>query len=268
MPAPNTIAVPGFQNAEAYEMQMGRWSRRLAPRLIQFSGLSEGDRVLDVGCGTGSLAFTLAKMADVAEVTGIDLTGPYVEFAHARNSDPRINFRQADARALPFADNSFDRAFSMLVLQFIPDAARAVTEMRRVVRPGGTVTAAVWDVYGGTPHTRLIWDIAGVIDPSIDRPLIRPLSAPNELATLWAEVGFLDVEQTSLLIRADFSCFDDYWLPFTKGEGPPGLFVAGLTEATRSALKEHLRLAYLANLPDGLRSFVCVAWACRGTVPP
>jgi hypothetical protein len=68
------------------------------------------------------------------------------------------------------------------------------------------------------------------------------------------------------LIHADFSCFDDHWLPFTEGKGPPGLFVAGLAEATRSTLKEHLRRAYLANLPDGLRSFVCVAWACRGTV--
>ena len=65
-------------------------------------------------------------------------------------------------------------------------------------------------------------NIAGVLNPSIEQPLIRPLSASNELATLWAELGFLDVEQTSLLIRADFSCFDDYWLPFTKGEGPPG----------------------------------------------
>jgi SAM-dependent methyltransferase len=127
-------------------------------------------------------------------------------------------FSRRMPRALPFEDNSFDRAFSMLVLQFIPDTARAVGEMCRVVRPGGTVTAAVWDVYGGTPHTRLIWDIAGVLNPSIDRPLIRPLSAPNELAKLWAELGFRDAEQTSLLIRADFSCFDDHWLPFTKGE--------------------------------------------------
>jgi SAM-dependent methyltransferase len=265
MPNPNATA--RFQNADAYELLMGRWSRRLAPLLIRFGGLADGDRVLDVGCGTGSLAFTLPEIANVEAVTGIDLTEPYLEFARARNADPKINFRQADAQALPFEDNSFDRAFSMLVLQFIPDAARAVAEMRRVVRHGGTVTAAIWDVYGGTPHTRLIWDIAGVLDPSIERPLIRPLSAPNELAMLWAVLGFRDVEQTSLLIRADFSCFGDYWPPFTKGEGPPGLFVAGLSEATRSTLKEHLRLAYLANLPDGLRSFVCVAWACRGTVP-
>jgi ubiquinone/menaquinone biosynthesis C-methylase UbiE len=166
MPAPNTAAVPGFQNAEAYEKQMGRWSRRPAPILIQFGALSDGDHVLDVGCGTGSLALTLPGMADVAEVTGIDLTGPYLEFARARNSDPRINSRRADALALPFEENSFDRAFSMLVLQFIPDAARAVAEMRRVVRSGDTVAAAVGDVYGGTPQTRMVWDIAAVLDPS------------------------------------------------------------------------------------------------------
>jgi hypothetical protein len=82
-----------------------------------------------------------------------------------------------------------------------------------------------------------------------------------------ASFGFLDVEQTSLLIRMEFSCFDDYWLPFTRGEGPPGQFVAGLSDAARSTLTEHLRRAYLANLPDGPRSFACVAWACRGTVP-
>jgi len=99
------------------------------------------------------LTFTCPRNPNVAAVTGIDVTEPYLEFARARNSGPKINFRQADAQALPFEDNSFDRAFSMLVLQFIPDAARAVAEIRRVVRHGGTVTAAIWDVYGGTPHT-------------------------------------------------------------------------------------------------------------------
>jgi SAM-dependent methyltransferase len=222
MPNPNTAAVANFQNPDAYEQVMGRWSRRLAPLLIQFGGLSDGDRVLDVGCGTGSLTFTFPEIANVASVTGIDLTEPYVEFARARNADPRISFRQADARALPFEDNSFDRAFSMLVLQFIPDASRAVAEMRRVVRPRGTVTAAVWDDYSGLPHIRLMWDIAAVLDPSIARPFFRPLSKPNEMSALWRELGFLAVEQTSLLIRMEFSCFDDYWIPFTRGEGPPG----------------------------------------------
>src|SRR3954453_18177033 len=128
-------------SGDAYEQVMGRWSRRLAPPLIRFGGLADGDRVLDVGCGTGSLTFALPKMAKIAAVTGIDQSKFYVDYAHARNTDPRITIAQADARALPFADNSFGRAFSMLVLQFIPDVGRAVAEMHRVVQPGGTVTA-------------------------------------------------------------------------------------------------------------------------------
>jgi len=266
MSLPSTAAAAGFQNPEAYEKAMGRWSRRLAPLLIQFGGLAEGDRVLDVGCGTGSLTFTVPQIAKVARVTGIDLTDAYVEFSRSQNTDPRITFRAADARALPFEDNSFDRAFSMLVLQFIPDAARAVAEMRRVVRPGGTVTASVWDSYGGMPHMRMVWDIAAVLDPSIERYSFRPLSQPNEMANRWRELGLLAVEQTSLLIRMEFSGFDDYWLPITS-EGPLAQFVAGLSATARATLTEHVRRAYVANLPDGPRSFACVAWACRGTVP-
>jgi SAM-dependent methyltransferase len=222
MSVQDTAPAKIFQNAEAYERVMGRWSRRLAPLLIRFGGLSDGDRVLDVGCGTGSLSFALPDFADVAAVTGVDLAQGFVEFARTRNTDPRIAFQQADACNLPFADKSFDRAFSMLVLHFIPDSVRAVTEMRRVVRPGGMVAAAVWDEYGGLPHFRMLVDIAAVLDPSVERRLFLPLTAPDEMASLWRELGMLNVEQTSLLIRMEFSCFDDYWRPFTRGEGPPG----------------------------------------------
>ena len=257
----------GFQNAEAYERFMGRWSRRLAPLLIRFAGLADGERVLDIGCGTGSLTFTLAETANLAAITGVDLTSGFLDFARARNTDPRIGFERGDARALPFADNSFDRAFAMLVLHFIPDAARAVAEMRRVVRPGGTVAAAVWDNYGGQPHIRMIWDIAAVLDPELERPLFRPMSAPGEMEEAWRALGLLEIEQTSLMICVDFASFEDFWSPFLLGEGPHGQYVAGLTEPARAVLQEHARRAYLANRPDGPRSFVSVAFACRGTVP-
>lgn len=256
-----------FQNAEAYERIMGRWSRRLAPQLIQFGGLSDGDRVLDVGCGTGSLSFALPEFANVSAVIGVDLAQGYVEFAKSRNKDPRITFQQADACSLPFEDKLFDRAFSLLVLHFIPDSIKAAGEMRRVVRPGGTVTAAVWDEYGGLPHYRMLVDVAATLDPSVERRLFLPLTAPDEMAKLWRHLGMLDVEQTSLLIRMEFSSFDDYWLPFTKGEGPPGKLIASLSEPMRVTLRDHMRRAYIANRPDGPRSFACVAWACRGTVP-
>jgi hypothetical protein len=106
-----------------------------------------------------------------------------------------------------------------------------------------------------------------VLDPSVKPPLFRPLTAPDEMAMLWRELGFLNVEQTSLLIRMEFSCFEDYWLPFTTGEGPQRQFVASLSASALATLTEHVRRAYLGDRPDGPRSFVCVAWACRGTVP-
>jgi ubiquinone/menaquinone biosynthesis C-methylase UbiE len=269
---PGAASTSGFaaHNADAYERVMGRWSRRLAPLLIRFGGLADGDRALDVGCGTGSLSFTLPDVANVAAVTGIDQAEVYIAFAHARaGGNARFNFRQADARALPFPDASFDRAFSMLVLQFIPDADRAVAEMCRVVRPGGTVTAAVWDSFGGLPHQRLLWDTAAMLDPAAARPraLFRSLSAPDEMAALWRQLGLRDVEQTSLTIRMDFASFEDYWQPFTSGEGGTGDFMASLSDAARATLREHMQRGYVANRPDGPRSFTATAWACRSIVP-
>ena len=77
MPASNTAQAAGFQNAEAYEDIMGRWSQRLAPLLIRFGGLADADRVLDVGSGTGSLALCVPEIAKIASVLGIDVTVPY-----------------------------------------------------------------------------------------------------------------------------------------------------------------------------------------------
>ena len=261
----NTAAAAGFQNAEAYEKVMGRWSQRLASLLIRFGGLSDGDRVLDVGCGTGSLTFAVPKLADVSGVTGIDLTPGFVAFATSRNTDRRINFEQGDARALPFEDDFFDRAFSMLVLQFIPDGSGAVAEMKRVVRPGGSVTAAVWDDFSGLPHVRMIWDIAATFDPAIKRPFFRPMSKPNEMATVWGELGLVDVEQTSLLIRMEFEFFRRLLAPLHEGRRPTWLPLS-LAEPSKARLTEHARQGYLSGQPDGPRSFAAVAWTCRGTV--
>lgn len=267
MTQPATPATSGFQDADRYEKLMGRWSRRLAPSLIRFGGLSEGDRVLDMGCGTGSLIFALPEFAKVGAAAGIDVTAAYVAAARARNTDPRFTFDVGDARALPYPDASFDRAFSLLVLHFIPDARKAVEEMRRVVRPGGTIAAAVWDGYGGQPFARILWDIAGVLDPELERPLFRPLNGPGEMETLWRDLGLRDVEQTSLLTHMEFQSFEDYWAPFASGEGPHGQYVAKLPEEKRDVMREHVRRAYVANRPDGPRSMAAVAWACRGTVP-
>ena len=113
---------------------MGRWSRQLSLRFVEFAGVSDAERILDVGCGTGSLTRVVLESADVKSIVGIDLADVYLESARQTIRDPRVDFKAGDATSLPFAEKSFDRAFAMLVLHFVPDAKKVVNEMRRVVR--------------------------------------------------------------------------------------------------------------------------------------
>lgn len=258
-------------DAAGYEQLMGRWSQRLAPLFIEFSGLADGEKVLDVGCGTGSLTFALARTADLAEVAAIDYSPVFVEEASRRNTDPRIKIRQADACALPFADGTFDRALALLVLHFVPDADQAVAEMRRVVRPGGVVAAAVWDHLGGMPGMRMMVDTVAALGEGgrqlRQRYCFQPMMQPGEMKRTFAEQGLVDVSETQLMIRMDYQNFDDYWTPIAAGEGPLGKYVATLGPTERSITDAALRDAYEAGRPDGPRSFANVAWACRGIVP-
>ncbi len=257
-------------SAVAYEQVMGRWSRRLAPLLICFVRVTDGERILDVGCGTGSLTFALPRAADISSVTGIDFARAYVEYARAANGDPRITLQQGDACAMPFESARFDRAIAMLSLQFMPQPDQAVAEMRRVVRPGGVVAAAVWDSYGGMPSNRMFWDVAGVLNPDaiVQRaPMyFNPIVQPGGLGSLWRRIGLADVSETSLLVRMDYANFDDYWQPIASGEGSLGLYHASLDVATQTALRERVHTAFLGGAEDGPRSFSAVALACRGVV--
>ncbi len=257
-------------DAESYELLMGRWSRRLAGPFMDFFGVQDGETVLDVGCGTGSLTLAMAARAAVA-ATGIDLSEAYVAFASGRSDDRRIAFDTGDACALPYPDGAFDRVASMLVLNFVPDAAAAAAEMVRVARPGGTVAAAVWDLRGGLLTFRTFWDTAAALDAEAARARARHFSGlftrPGELAQAWTGLGLRDVVQDSVTIRMDFDSFDDYWRPLLGKTGTAGVYIAGLTEARREALKSHLRTAYESGDPDGPRSFAATAWVCRGCVP-
>src|SRR5204863_5584431 len=97
------------------------------------------------------------ESADVKSIVGVDLADVYLESARQTIRDPRVDFKAGDATSLPFADKSFDRAFAMLVLHFVPDAKKAVSEMQRVVRAGGVVAATVWVGLGGMREVWLCW---------------------------------------------------------------------------------------------------------------
>jgi ubiquinone/menaquinone biosynthesis C-methylase UbiE len=258
------------RQASGYEQLMGRWSRKLADPFIAFAGLQDGDRVLDVGCGTGSLTFALPQHANVAAITAIDFSPVFVEEAKQRNTDPRINITRGDATALPFADGHFDRAMALLVLHFVPEAAKAVAEMRRVVRKGGIVAAAVWDHLGGMPVMRMVLDTLAPLEESAERVrshyCFQPMMRPGEMAGTFKSQGLAEVEETSILVRMNYASFDDFWAPIASGEGPLGKYITTLEAPVRARADSAVRGAYEAGQPDGPRSFAAVAWACKGLV--
>lgn len=259
------------RDAEAYERVMGRWSRRLAEPFLRFTGEPDGGRILEVGCGTGSLTERLLARPGLVELAAIDIAERYVAFARSRFDDPRLTIRQADAGQLPFGDARFDRTLSLLTFHLMSDPARGVREAVRVTRPGGSVAAAVWDVEGGLPHARLFLDTAAMVDPAgaamRARYLAVPLTRTGELAASWRESGLVAVEDAAASVRFDFSDFADYWGGFLTGEGTMGGYVAGLPPLARDELGRHVRAAYEGGRPDGPRSFTATALMCRGTVP-
>ena len=250
---------------------MGRWSRRLSAPFIQFVGIADGDNVIDVGCGTGSLTFAVAQAADIGRIVGVDLSEVYLADAKRNTKDGRVTFETGDATALTYPDATFDRAVSMLVLQFVPDAERAIREMKRVVRPGGVVAAAVWDSYGGMPAQRMFWDTAANLGIANEKDLagffFRPMTRPGELAAAWTRQGLTAVEPSALTIRMDYASFEDYWEPIAAGEAALGKFASGLAPSEREWLVKGVRTSYLGGKPDGPRSFAATTWVCKGIVP-
>jgi SAM-dependent methyltransferase len=259
---------PRFSGAEAYERFMGRWSRQLAPLLVRFAGVHDGDAVLDVGAGTGALAAAISSSAPTSRVTGIDPAPAYVEFARATRSTGLVDFETGDAERLRFGDGSFDRALSLLVITFIANPRQALREIRRVTRAGGTIAAAVWDYPEGMEMLRVFWDTAVALRPMDAHKDERhlPLCRRGDLGALWREEGLLDIAEDSLIIRTRFASFDDYWEPFLEKQGPAGAYVGTLTAAEREDLKARLRVRLLEGEPDRPFALTARAWAVRGTV--
>jgi SAM-dependent methyltransferase len=259
-----------FSTGHAYERFMGRWSRELAPLLVRFAGIRNGDAVLDVGSGTGALTRAVAAAAPSSRIIGIDPAAPYVAFARALQRHPGdlVRFETGDAQQLRFGNASFDRTLSLLVLNFIPDPAKALDEMIRVTRPGGTVAAAVWDYGRNMEMLRIFWDEAIRLNPAMDARDERhmPLCREGELGALWRKHGLLDVSEEALIIETPFASFDDYWSPFLEEQGPAGAYVAALSANEREQLRLRLRRRLLGEGPDRPIALKARAWAVRGIV--
>jgi SAM-dependent methyltransferase len=251
--APDVWAAGG-----AYEFYIGRWSRPVAREFLAWLGVPAGRRWLDVGCGTGALTGAVLAAGEPARVLGVDPATGFLAHARATVTDPRAAFCAGDARALPVPDGWFDAVVTGLALNFVPDPARAATELARVARDGAVVAGYVWDYGGGMGMLRHFWSAAAELDPdAADEARRFPLCAPDPLRTLWTDAGLRDVTVTGIEVPTTFASLDDYWQPFLGGQGPAPGYVAGLSDERRDALRELLR----SRVP---LSLTARAWAVRG----
>jgi SAM-dependent methyltransferase len=246
---------------QAYDAFMGRYADRLAPLLIGFAGAQRGDRVLDVGCGPGSLTEALGAHVGAEKVAAIDPSEPFA--AACAERVPAADIQVGAAESLPWPADTFDAALAQLVVNFMADADAGVAEMRRVVRPGGTVASCTWDYSGGMTMLRTFWDAALALDPDTpDEARTMRYHDSDDLRELWLRAGLGAVETDTLVVEGSYRDFDEYWEPFTSGVGPAGAYCLSLDPDRRAALREECRRRL--DDPDGPFVLSATAWAVRG----
>ena len=254
-----------FTDGEAYERLMGRWSRLIGQTFLNWLGLPNGLRWLDVGCGNGAFTEEIIARCVPAAVMAIDPSDEQLAFARTRPATKMVKFEVGYAQELSFGDNTFDVAIMALVLSFLPDPAKVVAEMARVVRPGGWVATYMWDVPNGGSPTTPIYSAIESLGSTLP---VRPNPAASRLEAMhgfWELAGLEDIETRVIRIPVRYANFDDFWDSNTVPVGPQGKVIAGMSPVAREQLRERLR-EQLPATADGQIIYESFANAVRGRV--
>jgi len=200
-----------FDDGAAYEEFMGKWSRLAGDVFLDWLAPEVGGRWVDVGCGNGAFTELLVQRCGPVEVQGIDPSEGQIAYARTRLESPTVRFQVGDSMALPYADATFDAAVMALVIFFVPEPAKGVAEMVRVVKPGGSVSAYAWDILGdGFPIAALQQEMAAfglkpLWPPSVEASRIDAMKA------LWKGAGLVEVKARKITVRRSFVNFDAFW---------------------------------------------------------
>ena len=239
----------------AYDNFMGRFSIPLAPVFADFAGVEPGQRVLDVGAGTGALTAELVRRG--ASAAAADPSPPFV--ASLRSRFPGVEVQESPAESLPWPDESFDAALAQLVVTFMRDAPAGVAEMRRVAQPGGVVAVCMWD-RDGMEMLGAVHRTQRAIDPSRPTPeQLTKYRTREEIEGLMgdgAEVELLEVD-------AGYTGFDELWESIANGAGPAGNWAKTLDAGQREEARAELYRQ--VGEPEGPFTLRGRAWAVRVT---
>ncbi|MEO5881507.1 MAG: class I SAM-dependent methyltransferase [Caldimonas sp.] len=201
-----------FDDGASYEDFMGKWSRLAGDTFLDWLAPAPGQRWLDVGCGNGAFTELLVARCAPAVVMGVDPSEPQLVYARAHlPAGAPANYRIGDAMSLPCADAAFDAAVMALVIFFVPDPAKSVAEMARVVRPGGSISTYAWDLFGdGFPFAAMQEEMQALGVPPMWPPSAEA-SRMDALRALWAGAGLAEVETREIAVERSFADFETFW---------------------------------------------------------
>jgi SAM-dependent methyltransferase len=246
-----------FDDGAAYERYMGEWSRLAGETFLDWLAPRPGLRWLDVGCGNGAFTEMLVERCAPVSVDGIDPSEGQLAYARTRPAARVARFRQGDAMAQPFPDDTFDAAVMPLVIFFVPDPARGVAEMARVVCTGGDVTAYAWDMEGGGfPYDALQAEMRG-LGVAVPTPPNPGASRIDAMRDLWTGAGLDGIETREFTVQRTFADFDDYWTTVLGGPSV-GPQLASMASADIALLKARMRARLSA---DAAGRITCTARA-------
>jgi len=237
----------GWDKASAYYETF--WQRQLKPAqdlLLEMADLKNGERVLDVACGTGLVSFqALSSLGESGAVVGTDISEKMVEMASSlavEKKETRAQFERMDAEELHLESNSFDVALCALGLMYMPDPRKALEEMHRVVKEDGRVLTVVWG-----QRDKCGWsEIFEIVDQHVASevcPMFFNLGNPDMLELNFKAAGFSNI--TVRRISTILSYRDSKEALGAAFEGGP---VALAYHKFSEAIKQEVHGAYLASL--------------------
>jgi ubiquinone/menaquinone biosynthesis C-methylase UbiE len=249
---------------------MGRWSRIAGEIFLDWLAPKPAMLWRDVGCGNGAFTELLFERVSPLIVKALDPSSGLLATARQRLNGKPAEFFEGDGQVLPFEDNEFDASVMALVINFLPEPPKAVAEMTRVVKPGGSVSTYIWDIEGGgftmEPIRRALneFDIPAPV-PGAEKARL------DYLKNVWVSAGLEDVETNRIDITLPYETlpyedFDEFWNANTNIPNSVANAVGRLAPKDIELLGRKLQSA-LPKDSNGRIAYGAFANAVKGRLP-